>query len=201
MLNKELERSQVVLEEMGTGMRVVAEELRVQSKERAAQATILNAEGQIIRQQNEVLVTIVDEVQVGADHLLENERILQAEAIAAAKSLKKYSEVIAHSTEEVSGIGEAAAQFSRTVQEIQQSTEGFSQATNRFSLFVNELALAGSSSVADTEDDESDSLDEDIAALKEQNDLQKKEIDLLSSQNAEFDAIIEQWTAMGRKFH
>lgn len=201
LLNKELAQSRVVLEEIGSKMREVVDGLRTQTKEQGAQATLLCTEGQIIHQQNKTLVTIVDEVRIGKDSLFVNERILQEEACAVAKSLKKYSEVIAHSTEELAAVGETAAQFSRTAQDMQQSTKGLSQATNRFSLFVNTLASVGSSNAADAENDDNDSLD-GVVSQKEENVLQRREeIDLLSRQNAAFDAIIEQWGAKGRKLH
>ena len=137
-LHDRLRASQLVLDEAShtlndanKGVEQVRDELR-------QQVALVDIEAQRVHQATDVIVTIVDEVKDATCLMVTQEQAVATNFESIAVNLTAVRQAIEETTAQVQGIGEAAQQFSESVQEVQESSKGFTTAANRFSLFVDE---------------------------------------------------------------
>lgn len=152
-LNANLRATQGLFNEATSEMHSTYAALRIQRDAMQEQVVALDAESQIVQQQNEVLVTVVQDIERETAVLRHQEKAVTAEFAAISEGLGVYHQEINDSRNKVETIGEAASQFSDVVVAIQGSQTRLSEAVDKICFFASERTRVKTPDLEEANDD------------------------------------------------
>ncbi len=152
-LNASLKKSEEFFNEVTSDLCSTHTTLKFECDALKEQVVALDVESEVVHQQNEVLITVVDDVEKETSGLLYQEKLIKEEFEAVSQDLDAYHQAIKQSKDKVDNIGAAASQFSGVVLDMQQSQHRFSDAVNNFCFFVSERPVVNTPDLdTDTDD-------------------------------------------------
>lgn len=137
-LNASLKKSEEFFNEATSDLHATHTILKFECDALKEQVVALDVESEVVHQQNEVLITVVEDVERETRGLVYQEKLIKEEFEALSQDLDAYHEAIKKSKEKVDHIDTAASQFSGVVLDMQQSQHKFSEVVNNLCFFVNE---------------------------------------------------------------
>lgn len=173
-LNDALKETNAFLQETASKLEQSSQALKEQTEGMKEASAALSAETQGVHERNDVLTAMVDEVKTKESHLGEQQAVVISSFETISRHLNECDKSITQTQATVVEIGQATAEFSATVKDMQRSHDSFTRATDTFCLFVNDQARAARVDVTSPTDSDSDDF-----------------LNHLLRQNKEDDAILE----------
>lgn len=168
-LNKTLQNNKELFVDAANELSQATQELKEQTEIIQTQAVVLDTESKKIREQDEILVSVIDEVAHKERELIEQQNLASSSFKQMSKHLVEYKKVVLASSEAVHQWENTSSELLETSKELQHSHDKFSNAVNNFCFFVN--ARSQDNTLSSSEDEDNDFLKHLLKQNKEDDQL------------------------------